>query len=172
MAKSRDRLARLQRELDKAGKGTTSTQLTRKKKPYQDVVVLALDLGLQYEILRSEGYTFLDVPHDCVRSFQNGNYGLDLKKLDAKKLLVRVKSGKALIDRPFTNTNRTAPELLLTIRLPAVCSPTVALYALKGLCVEQLHIKHNLEAIMGTKLYFLLERCSRADPSERNFLFI
>jgi len=166
------KLQRIQAELDTAGQGSPYTFLTDTKKTYETCLVLALDMGLQYELLRCEGYTVIDMPRDCVRSFKNGSYGLDLRRLDDQSLLLRIQKGKAVIDRPFSHSERTAPELRLTLELPAVCNPSVALYALKGLCVEQMKIEHSLEAIAGTKLYYLLERCSRGSPEARHFLFI
>ena len=147
-------------------------KLSSKKMTYAEGETLALDLGLQWEILKEKGYTVLDMPPEAVRVYRSGHYGLDVKTLEEEDLLVPIENGSAIIDCPLEHGDRMAPELMFVIRLPAVCNPTAALYSLKCLCVEQMGIEHNLEAIMGTKLYYLLERCSRPDAKDRCFLFI
>lgn len=165
-------ISKVQDELDVAGGKSSYSYLTSKVKDYETVERLALDLGLQWEVLMESKLTVLDYPPSCVRVYENGHFGLDLARLRDKGLLLEVTEDGALIKRPIKNNERMAPELLLTVRLPAVCSPKVALYALKGLCVEQLGADHSLSAIGQTKLFFLLERCSRPVPEERCFIFI
>lgn len=165
-------IQKLQNLLSKAGAKTKYHPLDTKKKLYPEVETLALDLGLQWMIMKEEGYSMLDIPPRSVRRYNNGHFVLDVQFLDDANLLVSIEDGKAIIDTPFEYGKRMAPELMFVIRLPAVCNPTAALYALKCLCVEQMDIKHNLKTIAGTKLYYLLERCSRPDPKERCFLFI
>ena len=162
----------LQSSLNVTIEGGKFERLSSKRKPYSEVETLALDLGLQWEILKERGHTMLDIPPAAVRAYSNGHYGLDVKVLEDEDLLVPVESGKAIIDCPLEHGDRMAPELMFVIRLPAVCNPTAALYSLKCLCVDQMGIAHNLEAIAGTKLFYLLERCSRPDPNDRCFLFI
>ena len=172
MSLSISSLRKIQKQLDKAGAGSGFTILTKKKLTYDEVETLALDLGLQWEFLLDKDITMLDMPPSAIRSYENGHYGFDLEQLDAHDVLLRVLNGEGLIDCPFENEDRMAPELLFVIDVPAVCSPKVALYALKGLCVELLGIEHNLNGILKTKLYYLLERCCRPSPEERSFIFI
>lgn len=165
-------IEKLQSFLNVTSDGGKYEKLSSKKKTYSEAETLALDLGLQWEILKEKGHTMLDIPPAAVRAYNNGHYGLDVKVLEDEDLLVPIENGKAIIDCPLEYGDRMAPELMFVIRLPAVCNPTAALYSLKCLCVEQMGIAHNLEAIAGTKLFYLLERCSRPDANDRCFLFI
>tara|TARA_Y100000389_G_scaffold204246_1_gene255833 strand:+ start:24773 stop:25291 length:519 start_codon:yes stop_codon:yes gene_type:complete len=165
-------LRRIQKQLDKAGAGSGFTMLTKKTLTYGEVETLALDLGLQWEYLLEKEITMLDMPPYAIRKYKNGHYGFDLEQLDDQEILVPIRNGRALITCPFENKDRMAPELLFVMDVPAVCSPKVALYSLKGLCVELLGIEHNLNGILKSKLYYLLERCCRPAPEERSFIFI
>ena len=165
-------IKKLQSHLNVTSDGGRYEKLSSTKMTYAEGETLALDLGLQWEILKEKGYTVLDMPPEAIRAYKNGHYGLDVKSLEDEDLLVPVENGKAIIDCPLEYGDRMAPELMFVIRVPAVCNPTAALYSLKCLCVEQMEVAHNLEAIAGTKLFYLLERCSRPDPNDRCFLFV
>ena len=167
-----DKIRAVQAELDVAGNKLKYYRLSTTQKDYGEVETLALDLGLQWEILLENNITTLDFPPECIMRYENDHYVLDLTQLDELNLLIEVEDGKGIIDCPFSYGDRMAPELMFALKVPAACSPNAALYALKSLCVELLGIEHNLNAIAGSKLYYLLERCSRPHPNERCFLFI
>ena len=146
--------------------------LTGNKKSYAEVLTLALDIGLQYELLERLGLGLLDIPRTCIGTTARGRYRLDLSQLEKQKLLVPVVDGNLFITRRFTLTDQMAPELRMAFRLPATCLPTVALHSLKTLCVWQLGMEHDMALIYGTKLFYLLERCGRIRAQERLFLYI
>ena len=147
-------------------------QLSDSKKTYGQALKIALDIGVQYQILLQLGYGLLDIPRECVGETTQGNFRLDLAQLQARNVLMPLVDGYLSITRHFTHTDQMAPELGLTFRLPATCLPTVALYSLKTLCVWQLGMEHDMGAIYGTKLFYLLERCGRIKAQDRVFLYV
>ena len=146
--------------------------LTGNNKPYSEVLGLALDVGLQYELLEHLGYGILDVPRACIGETAAGRFRLNLAQLDKLNLLVPLVDGNLSITRHFAYTEQMAPELRMVLRLPATCLPTVALHSLKTLCVWQLGMEHDMALIYGTKLFYLLERCGRIRARDRVFLYI
>ena len=146
--------------------------LTGSTKPYGTVLRLALDIGIQYELLAELGYGLLDIPRACIGNTSSGRFRLNLERLQKQNLLVPLVDGNLSITRQFTHTEQMAPELGMTFRLPASCLPTVALYSLKTLCVWQLGIEHNMAPIYGSKLFYLLERCGRIQARNRVFLYV
>ena len=146
--------------------------LSKARKTYGIALRLALDLGVQYELLLQLGYGLLDIPPECISETPDQRFRLDLTQLHSRNLLVPVVDGNLSITQSFTHTEQMAPELGMTFRLPASCLPTVALYSLKTLCVQQLDIDHDLAIIYGTKLFYLLERCGRMQAKDRVFLYV
>lgn len=58
-----------------------------------------------------------------------------------------------------------APELLKMNALPFITNKSASYYSLALLCLAKLNL--SLETLQGTKLYYFLERCLKAEPSER-----
>ena len=146
--------------------------LTGSKKSYGEVLRLALDVGVQYELLEYLGYGLLDIPRASIGKTAGGRFRIDLSQLEKLNLLVPLVEGTLSITRHFTFTEQMAPELRMAFRLPATCLPTVALHSLKTLCVWQLGMEHDMALIYGTKLFYLLERCGRIRAQDRMFLYI
>ena len=62
-----------------------------------------------------------------------------------------------------------APELLKMAVLPFITHRSASYYSLALLCLRLCH--PSLAKLEGTKLFYFLERCLKAEPSERMLLY-
>ena len=150
---------------------------------YGLVEALILHIGLQMLTLHRYGLgVLLFSLNDIIVVDQNyfflGNlqYVLDIKGAGAgagagadNKLILSYPMKLSKEEERFL-----APEVLQGKKvLPFITSITVGYYSLAKLCVYCLGLTDlTLGPIMGSKMYFFLQRCLAEEPSERGFLYL
>lgn len=134
---------------------------------YQQAVRLTLDLSAQLAKLHENKKGFISISKEQVEMI--GENTFLIKEAD----LFRVKSnGNLLISKPFIYSNLMAPELKNLNTLPETVNSNVGYYCICMLVLSLLNIDNNLDRLRPTKLYFLMERILKENPSERRFIFI
>ena len=134
---------------------------------YQQAVRLTLDLSAQLAKLHENKKGFISVSKEQIEMI--GENTFIIKDVE----LFRVKSSaNLLISKPFNYNNLMAPELKNLNTLPETVNSNVGYYCICMLALSLLNIDNNLDRLRPTKLYFLMERILKENPSERRFIFI
>ena len=156
---------------------------------YELVEALILHIGLQMLTLQKhkKGVLFLSLNDIIVIDYKlfflgNLQYVLDIKGEGAgagagasanadEQLILSYPMKLSKEDERFL-----APEVLQGKKvLPFITSITAGYYSLAKLCVYCLGLDVGdltLGPIMGSKMYFFLQRCLAKEPSERGFLYL
>jgi hypothetical protein len=135
---------------------------------YEQCTRMILDIGSQIEILRENGLGILYLSLEDITAMKDGSYLLT-PKIDPFSC---DEKGMILIDRPFIyNSKIMAPELKTINCLPSNVFYTSSYYSLKNIVVKSMKID-NIQNIYPSKLFFLIERCSDENPTNRVFLFV
>jgi len=143
---------------------------------YELSELLILHIGLQMQVLHTykKGVFFFNLDDIIVinKTFfflSNLCHVLDTDPDDQLILTYPMKFSKQ--DEAFL-----APEVLTGRKvLPFITSISAGYYSLAKLCVYCLGLegeKDELGSIMGSKMYFFLERCLAKEPRERVFLYL
>jgi len=148
-----------------------------KELDYQDVEKLIMDIGSQMVILKKykKGLFFMNLEDIIVineRFFLLNSLehvlNIDKKHINNNeqiKLTYPITFSK--FDKQFL-----APELYYIGELPFISSISVGYYSLAKLCIFCLGLGDNIEPLMGSKMYYFLERCLETEPKDRFFLYI
>ena len=153
--------------------GNNITEKTTKNKltdalDYEQCLRMILDIGAQIELLKEHGIGILFVAKKNVFQLSTGGYILNTNILSFKCN----EKGEINIDKPFdTSIVGIAPELVKINQLPSLVSYNVAYFSLKQLVLEVMQLD-KIEQLEPTKLYYLIERCSQENPSDRVFVLI
>ena len=153
--------------------GNNITEKTTKNKlssdlDYEQCIRMILDIGAQIELLKEHGIGILFVTKNDVLQLSTGGYILSTDILSFKCN----KNGEINIDKPFdTSIIGIAPELIKINQLPSLVSYNVAYFSLKQLVLEVMQLD-KIGQLEPTKLYYLIERCSQENPSDRVFVLI
>jgi hypothetical protein len=141
---------------------------------YDDVERLIFQIGLQISILHkyNKGIFFLSLDDIIVI---DKNFFL----LSSLQHVLNIKDNKLMLTYPMKFSKKDemflAPEVLNVKKvLPFIISISVGYYSLAKLCIYCLGLGGDmlLGSIMGSKMYFFLERCLAKEPDERTFLYI
>ena len=135
---------------------------------YEQCMRLILDIGAQIESLKDNGVGILFINKKDIFQLSTGGYLLRSDILSFKC----DESGKIKIDKPFDNSiPGIAPELKDISEIPSLVSYNVAYFSLKQLVLEIMELE-TIKQLEPTKLYYLIERCSQENPSNRVFVLI
>lgn len=143
---------------------------------YLQVVNLALHLAIQIAELAKFNKTLLCINMQDIIISGNGFIISNLSNtvpLDCNNKILLTES--QILDHCLPELS--APELnnnnkdnfdqsIREIHISAVY------YSIALVCLKCLHINEEMNEIHGSKLYYLLQRCLRSDPMEREFLYI
>ena len=141
---------------------------------YNQVENMIRQVGLQLEVLLlkyKKGILYLNVEDIIVidRSFFFLRGLENVIGLQKEELLITYPLKIEKADEQFI-----APELKQKMAekvLPFKTSLTGVYYSLGKLCLYCLQLE-DLETLKGSKMYYLLERCLKVEPTERYFLYI
>lgn len=154
---------------------------------YDLVETLILHIGLQMLMLQKhkKGVLFLTLKDIIVIDYKlfflgNLQYVLDITGAGAGAGAGAGTDDKLILSYPMKLSKEDerflAPEVLQRKKvLPFVTSITAGYYSLAKLCVYCLGLDVGdltLGPIMGSKMYFFLQRCLAKEPNERGFLYL
>ena len=135
---------------------------------YEQCMRLILDIGTQIESLKDNGIGILFIGKKDIFQLSTGGYILssDILSFNCNE------TGEIKIDKPFDNSILgIAPELKNISEIPSLVSYNVAYFSLKQLVLEIMELE-TIKQLEPTKLYYLIERCSQENPSDRVFVLI
>ena len=135
---------------------------------YEQCMRMILDIGTQIELLKENNIGILFINKKHIVQLSTGGYILSSDILSFKCN----ENGEIKIDKPFdNNTPGIAPELKNINKIPSLVSYNVAYFSLKQLVLEVMELE-TIEQLEPTKLYYLIEKCSQENPSDRVFVLI
>ena len=146
---------------------STDKKALKKRLNYDECLRLLLDVGAQIELLRENNIGILSVTKQDIMQLSHGGFMINPDILSFKC----DNNGQIRVDKPFQKVKGMAPELEKIETLPTTVSYTVAYFSLKQLALDLLDIQ-SLSQLEPTKMFYLLERCSRDDPKDRTFALI
>ena len=142
---------------------------------YPHAVSLALCLGAQLEELSNgidgEKYGVLFFNLNDIIIIDNTWYLLT----NLSKVFPITKENSIELYNPIPLNGFLAPELENVKTLPVTVSHSCAYYSLALLTLHAMNLideDHGLDTIMGSRLFYLLERCLKKNPKERHFLYV
>lgn len=166
------------------------------KLSFAEIETLAYQLSLQLQVLEARGLTLLFWhPADITVFGQAADITAEdgsgeertnkrfyvLTNLTYSVPLYAKEPNYLFLNYPITYWQREtiAPELLKISQLPFITHKSASYYSLGLMCLQLLSDCSSgggggggagltLDDIPGTKLYYFLERCLKADPSERS----
>jgi hypothetical protein len=142
---------------------------------YADVEIMAFQLSLQLQHLEAIGFSLLFWEPSAILVvairpglklyvLSNLTQLVSLQKKDETQLVLVY---PAVYPLP---SEWCAPELLTIDVLPFITPRSASYYSLGLLCLRVLNL--SLETLRGTKLFYFLERCMKAEPKERLCLYL
>jgi len=140
---------------------------------YHEVETMAMHLMLQLQALERRGCSLLFWQASDILFVYQKYYLLanltQLVPLQKNKTKATDKVSEQLVLNypalfPFPPAV-CAPELLKMNALPFITNKSASYYSLALLCLAKSNL--SLETLQGTNLFYFLERCLRAEPSER-----
>ena len=146
---------------------STDKKALSRRLDYDECLRLLLDVGAQIELLRENNIGILSVTKQDIMQLSHGGFMINPDILSFKC----DNNGQIRVDKPFQKVKGMAPELEKIETLPTTVSYTVAYFSLKQLALDLLDIQ-SLSQLEPTKMFYLLERCSRDDPKDRTFVLI
>ena len=142
---------------------------------YPHAVSLVLCLGAQLEELSNgidgEKYGVLFFNLNDIIIIDNTWYLLT----NLSNVLPLTKENSIELYKPIQLNGFMAPELENVKTLPVTVSHSCAYYSLALLTLHVMNLVeeyHGLDTIMGSRLFYLLERCLKKNPKERHFLYV
>ena len=135
---------------------------------YEQSMRLILDIGAQIESLKNNGIGILFINKKDIFQLSTGGYILssDILSFNCNE------TGEIKIDKPFDNSiPGIAPELKNISEIPTLVSYNVAYFSLKQLVLEIMELE-TIKQLEPTKLYYLIERCSQENSTNRVFVLI
>ena len=143
------------------------------KMDYPEVETMAFHLSLQLHYLEDKGFSLLFwQPSDILLLHD----GIDktiylLANLTQMVPLEKKNRNELVLIYPTVYPlpkERCAPELLKMNSLPFRTHRSASYYSLAMLCLLYL----SLDEIKGSRLFYFLERCLKAEPTERTLLYL
>jgi len=145
---------------------------------YHEVETMSMHLMLQLQALERRGCSLLFLQASDILFVYQKYYLLanltqlvPLQKNKATNAKAAVAPEQLVLNYPALfpfPAAVCAPELLKMNALPFITNKSASYYSLALLCLAKLNL--SLETLQGTKLYYFLERCLKAEPNER-FLY-
>jgi len=165
-------------KIDITSKDSISLQDRLNEKPlyYPDVLRLALCLGSQLAGLSKDGaepkYGVLFFNLNDILVIDKDWYLLT----NLSKIIPLTEENDLELQQPIPLDGFLAPELVGANTLPLIVNPSCAYYSLALLCLKTLGLHDNnmggIDVLMGSKLYYLLQRCMEKNPVNRRFLYV
>ena len=134
---------------------------------YEECLRLLLDVGAQIELLKERGFGILSLDKNDIFQLSSGGFMINPDILSFRC----DNNGMIRIDKPFDYSKGMAPELQTIKQLPSTVSYNVAYFSLKQLTLDVMQLE-TLTQLEPTKMFYLLERCSKEKSEDRSFLFI
>ena len=143
------------------------------KMDYSEVETMAFQLSLQLHYLEDKGFSLLFWQPSDILILRDG---LDktiylLANLTQMVPLDKKNRNELVLIYPMVfpfPKERCAPELLKMNALPFRTHRSASYYSLALLCLLYL----SLDEIKGSRLFYFLERCLKAEPRERSLLYL
>ena len=140
---------------------------------YPALEQLAFQLTLQLQVMEAHGFTLLFwQPSDILQINMNNETIYLLANLSQMVPLAKKDTTQLVLVYPTVYplpAMYCAPELLKMAALPFRTHRSASYYSLALLCLRLGQL--SLAKLEGTKLFYFLERCLKAEPSERMLLY-
>ena len=140
---------------------------------YPALEQLAFQLTLQLQVMEAHGFTLLFwQPSDILQIHMNNETIYLLANLSQMVPLSKKDPTQLVLVYPTVYPLPAvycAPELLKMAALPFRTHRSASYYSLALLCLRLGQL--SLAKLEGTKLFYFLERCLKAEPSERMLLY-
>jgi hypothetical protein len=149
-------------------------RISEKSLYYPHAVSLVLCLGAQLEELSDgidgEKYGVLFLNLNDIIIIDNTWYLL----INLSKVFPLTKENSIELYNPIPLNGFMAPELENVKTLPVTVSHTCAYYSLALLTLHTMNLLGDpgIDTIIGSRLFYLLERCLNKNPKERHFLYV
>jgi hypothetical protein len=140
---------------------------------YPAVEQLAFQLSLQLQVMEAHGFTLLFwQPSDIMQLYTKTQTIYLLANLSQIVPLHEKDPTQLVLVYPTVYplpVDYCAPELLQMTALPFLTHRSASYYSLASMCLRLCHL--SLAKLDGTKLFYFLERCLKAEPNERMLLY-
>lgn len=119
---------------------------------YNEAVRFVLDIGTQVGAIAEYGYAPIFLLHEHISRIDDTFIITNFQEF------IPLKNGKLSIKTLFKKSKYISPELLKAYSLPFIADIQTIHYNIVKLCLQNLHIDHNIDNLFPSKLYYLFKR--------------